>query len=723
MRPGYQGAQGFMDNDEGRAATLLAQMTLAEKLGQLTMASGRLVLSGPVDPGDAVTEIRNGRAGSYLNASGVDELKHVQRIAVEESRLGIPVLFCADTLHGHRTIFPIPLAEACTFDRDLWEHTAAAAASEATAGGLHLTFAPMLDVSRDPRWGRIAESPGEDPTVGAAFARAKVRGFQVAAGSAKAPSASLPPGRRFAACAKHFVGYGAVLAGREYAEVDLSERALNEVHLPPFRAAVEEKTAAIMPGFHDLNGVPLSAHTVLLDGLLRERWGFGGILISDYNAIHELLNHGIAGDRAEAAALALKAGIDIDMMAGCYLNDLPKALDRGLVTMEDVDRAVMRVLDLKERLGLFEDPFAAFRREGENLPVHRRLARDAAARSMVLLKNRDGYLPWRKPPRRVAVMGPLAASARDLMGPWIDAGRPEETVDIAGGLAAAWPDATVVVAENAEGLKDADAIVLCLGEHADWSGEAASRAEPAVSPEQLEVARLALATGKPGVLVLVWGRPLILPDWLADSVAAILVAWFPGTEGGAALAELLDGRRNPSGRLSVTWPAVVGQAPIHLGLRPTGRPYYPDGWFVAGYRDGPNAPRFPFGAGLSWSRFELTDLALDRPSLGPGEAVTVSVTVANRGAQAGEDTLFLFSRDPVAAVTRPLLELRDFAKVTLAPGESKRVAFALKTECFDYLDADMQRRLDAGAIRLSVGHSAAEDDCLWIDLQVSLPAG
>jgi beta-glucosidase len=649
----------------------------------------------------------------------VEELKHVQSIAVQESRLGIPVLFCADTLHGHRTIFPIPLAEACTFDRDLWEHTAAAAASEATAGGLHLTFAPMLDVSRDPRWGRIAESPGEDPTVGAAFARAKVRGFQ----GANAPSANLPPGRRFSACAKHFVGYGAVLAGREYAEVDLSERALNEVHLPPFRAAVEEKTGAIMPGFHDLNGVPLSAHPVLLEGLLRERWGFEGILISDYNAIHELINHGIAANRAEAAALALKAGIDIDMMAGCFLNDLPKALERGLVTIEDVDRAVMRVLDLKDRLGLFVDPFAAFGREGENLPVHRRLARDAAARSMVLLKNRDGYLPWRKVPRRIAVMGPLGASARDLMGPWIDAGRPEETIDIAGGLAAAWPDSAVVVVENADGLKDAEAIVLAIGEHADWSGEAASRTEPAVSPEQLEVARAAIATNKPIVLVLVCGRPLVIPDWLAESVAAVLVAWFPGTEGGAAVAELLDGRRNPSGRLSVTWPAVVGQAPIHLGLRPTGRPYYPDGWFVAGYRDGPNGPRFPFGSGLSFSRFALTDLALDRPTLGPGEAVSVSVTVTNNSEQAGEDTLFLFSRDPVAAVTRPLLELRDFAKVALAPGESRRVSFALKTECFEYLDADMQRRLDAGAIRLSVGHSAAEADCLWIDVQVRLPAG
>ena len=715
------------DIHESRVSSLLSRMTLEEKLGQLTMLAGTLVLTGPVEPGDAVAEIRAGRAGSFLNAFGLEELHGVQRAAVEDSRLGIPLFFCYDVLHGQRSIFPIPLGEASAFDRDLWERTAAAAAEEATADGLHLTFAPMLDVSRDARWGRMAESPGEDPFVAAEFGRAKIRGFQ---------ERNSDPRRRLVACAKHFAAYGAVLAGREYAEVDISERTLREVHFPPFRVALEAGVKAIMPAFHDLNGIPMTAHRPLLRGLLRETWGFDGLLISDYNAIAELMDHGVAADRVEAAALALNAGIDIDMMSSAYLQGLPEALDRGLVGIDDVDRSVARVLRLKSELGLFEDPYGGMKQawsDWAKAVPHRALAREAARKSMVVLKNRDDFLPWHEHPKRLAVVDPFAALPGDHIGPWFGAGSDTDMIDIVPGLRAAWPECIVShargvgwrpedtddIADAVECTRQADAVLLCLGEESDMSGEGASRARPDLSPSQMALARAILDAGKPVVVALIGGRPIVLPDWLVDEAAAVVMLWFAGTEVGNALADILGGGHSPSGRLPVSWPAEIGQIPIHGALRPTGRPHVPGARYTTGYNDTPIAPRFVFGAGLSWTRFDLSDLAVDRPVVRAGEAVTVSVTVRNAGAMAGEDTLFLFIRDPLASVTRPILELKDFSKITLATGESRRVTFSLSSERFEFLDADLRPCLESGAIQIYVGHSAAADDHLRVDIEIA----
>jgi beta-glucosidase len=716
-----------MDGDihDGRVSSLLSTMTLEEKLGQLTMTGGRLVVTGPAKDGDAVTEIRRGRVGSYFNSYSVSDLHKVQRMAVEETRLGIPLLFCSDTLHGYRTLFPIPLAEAGSFDRNLWRSTAMAAASEASAQGFHVTFAPMIDVSRDPRWGRIAESPGEDPVVAAEYARAKVAGFQT-------PDRDGERGHLIA-CAKHFAGYGAVMSGREYAEVDVSERSLREIHLPAFRAAVEAGAGAIMPGLHDLNGMPMTANPRLLQKVLRQDWGFGGLVISDYDAVAELVKHGIAGSHAEAAALALKAGVDIDMSSGVYMQALPEALDRGLVEMAEIDHAVRRVLIVKSRLGLFDNPFLFADRSAwiESVP-YRALARGAAARSTVVLKNAADFLPWRQPPARLAVVGPFAAHPVDQMGPWTAAGRTEETIDIVNGLRAAWPDTTIAYAPGVDwrgtevedldravaAAAAADTVVLCLGEPSELSGECASRTQPDLPDAQLDLARGVLAAGKPVVLVLNCGRPLVMPSWLVDGVAALVIAWFPGTEGGRALADVLDGTVNPSARLAITWPADVGQIPIYYAMRPTGRPYVPSGAYVTGYREGPNSPLFSFGAGLSWSRFEVAGVKADRPYVEIDGSVEISVQVRNPSDRFGVDTLFLFIRDPVATVSRPQLQLKDFAKVALEPGETKRIVFRLDSSALEYLDADLKSRLDPGTIEVHVGHSAAEADRQKIEIQV-----
>ncbi|HEX2725179.1 MAG TPA: glycoside hydrolase family 3 N-terminal domain-containing protein, partial [Beijerinckiaceae bacterium] len=504
-----------------RVQSLLAAMTLPEKLGQLTMVTAEGAVTGPVVPSDYIAQIRTGEVGSLLNLIGRQRTGEIQRIAVEETRLGIPLLFAFDVLHGYRTIFPIPLGEAAAFDPKLWERTARLAAAEAAEDGVDLTFAPMLDVSRDPRWGRLAEAPGEDPWLASRFAEAKTRGFQQ--GDLAAP-------RSIAATAKHIGAYGAVTAGREYASVDVSERSLHEVYLPPFRAAVEADVAAIMPAFTDLAGVPMSANPVILRDIVRERWGFAGVIISDYAAIAELVAHGVAADLAEAAALALKAGVDLDMMGFAFLRGLPLALERGLVAEQDIHTAVSRVLQLKERVGLFDDPYGVNPRPRlPGRPARRKLARDAARRAIVLLTNRDQTLPLPSSLRRLALIGPLADAPQEMLGPWFADGRAEETVTFLQGLCAALPAAEIkhargvdVEGDDVSGLaaaielcREADAVVLCLGESRTMSGEAASRAKPDLPGRQRELAEAVMGTGKPVIAVLSSGRPLMAP-WLVE---------------------------------------------------------------------------------------------------------------------------------------------------------------------------------------------------------------
>ncbi|MDB5571888.1 MAG: glycoside hydrolase family protein [Hyphomicrobiales bacterium] len=716
-----------MDQDTtGRIGALIARMTLQEKLGQLTMLADGLVETGPPGPHNPFNMVADGRVGSLLNVWGADLIREAQRRAVEESRLGVPLFFGLDVVHGHRSIHPVPLGEACAFDRALWEETARASAQEAAHDGVHMTFAPMIDVARDIRWGRIVECAGEDPYVNAQYARARVRGYQ-------APDET---GRmRLAACAKHFCAYGAVLAGREYAEVDVSQRALEEVYLPPFRAAVDAGVAAIMPAFVDVAGVAMTAHRRLLREVLRAQWRFNGLIVTDYNSIAELVNHGVAADMAEAAALALNAGVDIDMMSDAYANGLPVALERGLVSMEDIDGAVRRVLALKQSLGLFDDPYRGMGPAGtpKQPPSAegRRLSREAARRSIVLTQNRESMLPLGAV-RTLAVVGPLADACEDQLGAWASAGAGEDSTTIIAGLRATWPSAEVrhalgavyegedadLLAQAVEAARGADAVVLCVGESRAMNGEANTRTRPYVPQGQLALARAMLDSGAPVILVLCSGRPLILPDWLVEGARAVLIAWHAGTETGSALGDILSGACNPSARLAVTWPRVLGQVPIFFGIRPTGRPHDPANGWSTGFGDAPFAPRWSFGEGQGYARFARSNLRVDNARLGPESLVRVSVDVTNLGDRQACETVFVFSHDPVARVTRPLLELRDFTKVSLEPGETRTATFVLRAWDFAYPDETLKLRLDTGLIQLHVGASARACDLDRVDVEI-----
>lgn len=699
-----------------RIENLLARMTLAEKLGQLTMTAAGYAVTGPVIAGDSTEAIRSGAIGNLLNLVGPGPVREMQRLAVEESRLKIPLLIGLDIIHGHRTLFPIPLAEAALFDPKTWELTAREAAKEGSADGLALTFSPMLDVSRDIRWGRTAEGSGEDTWVAVQMARAKVRGYEGA--DLSAPDA-------LAACAKHFCAYAPVLAGREYASVDISERTLREVHVPPFDAAVAAGVATIMPAFTDLAGVPMTANKKLLTDHLRGEIGFEGVLVSDYNAVAELMHHGIAADLAEAAALALNAGLDIDMMADGYRRGLPLALERGLVTMERIDESVRRVLRLKERLGLFDDPYRRGTRAESPAALKQRkqLCRSVGARAIVMLKNDRETLPLRGTLRRVAVIGPLADAAVEMGGCWGAAGRPDERVSVVTGLRESLPGAEIVhaagvqfIGEDESGIapavdlcNNADAVVLCIGEKADMSGEAASRAFPQVPPQQRLLAEAVIARARAKglrvIVVLFSGRPLVIP-WLDETADAILAAWFLGNEAGGAIADILLGRVSPSGRTPMSWPRAIGQIPLFYGERPTGRPYNPKDHFTSKYMDVPNEPLYPFGHGLTYGRFTLSNLVVSPDTLSQSDTIEARVDVTNEGAHAAEETVFLFTHDKIASVTRPLLELKGVGKVTLRPGETRTVRIAVPAGDLRFLGLDLKPVFEAGEVEVLVGPCA-----------------
>lgn len=693
---------------------VMGRMTLVEKLGQLTMTAAGYAVTGPVIAGDSTDSIRNGTLGNLLNLVGAKHVHDMQRIAVEESRLGIPLLIGFDVIHGHRTLFPVPLAEAATFDPRIWELTARESARETAADGLAMTFAPMLDISRDLRWGRTVEGPGEDPWLAVQIARAKVRGFQ---------GADLASAESVAATAKHFCAYGPVTGGRDYASVDISERTLREVHLPAFAAAVRAGAAAIMPAFTDLAGIPMTAHKALLRDYLRGELGFDGVLVSDYNAIRELIHHGVAADVVEAAVLALKAGVDIDMMAEAYRKGLPVALERGLVTMAEIDECVLRVLHLKERLGLFDDPYrrGSSAEAAETVAARRRLSRDVGAKSLVLMKNSDDTLPLVEGARRVCVIGPLADAWREMRGPWAGAGYDEPSVTVLAGLREALPNAKVVHAEgvtisgaDASGIaaavdlvgNGADVVVLCLGEAAEMSGEAACRAYPELPGEQRALAEAVLERARarriPVVVVLFCGRPLIVP-WLAERADALLVAWFPGTEAGNAIADVLTGRVSPSGRTPITWPRALGQIPLFYSQRSCGRPENPQDHFTSKYLDSPNAALFPFGFGLTYGRFSYTNLRVSPESATENDLLEVTVEVTNEGARAAEETVFLFVRDRVASVARPTLELKGVTKVVLEPGETGTARLQLPATELRFLGVDLQPVFEPGEIEILVG--------------------
>ncbi len=709
---------------EKRVEDLLAKMTMEEKLGQLQQPSGA---------GQEQKELaRKGRIGSILNLTGIEDANpakvtnEYQRAAVEGSRLGIPLIIGRDVIHGHRTVFPIPLGQAASFDPSLVEESAAVAAREAAAVGIHWTFAPMVDIGRDPRWGRVAEGGGEDPLLTSRLGAAMVRGFQ---GS----DPSHP--ERIAACAKHYAGYGAAEGGRDYNTTWIPENLLRDVYLPSFKACVDAGVCTFMSGFNNLNGVPASANPLLLRKILQQEWGFDGFTVSDWCSVEEVISHGLAADKREAALKCFTAGVDMEMVSTCYEEALKGLIESGQVPATMLDDSVRRILRIKFRLGLFDNPYTDEQRIKILLSdSHREVAKRLATESCVLLKN-DGALPLPADLRSLAVIGPLADAPWEQLGCWTPDGRPKDSITpltalrealaghgevfYAAGLEQARSSETKGFDEARRVASKCDAVVLFLGEDAILSGEAHSRAFLELPGAQMELIRAVAETGKPLVCVVMTGRALALTSLVAHA-NAILLAWHPGTMGGPALADLLLGKAVPSGKLPVSFPRTVGQTPVYYAHMntgrpplpgmdniPTGTPLDPQG-FVSGYLDVAPVPLFPFGYGLSYARFAYSDLKLSRASISIGGDLTASVVVTNTGAIAGEEVVQLYTRDLVGSLTRPVKELKDFARIKLAPGESRTVSFTLNTEQLAFHNFEGKRIIEPGAFNLMIGGSSQE---------------
>jgi beta-glucosidase len=715
-----------------RIEALLGRMTIDEKVGQLNQVSAGLPTGPGTQRAPYTTEIEAGRIGTMLNVTDGELADAYQKIAVEESRLGIPLIFALDVIHGFRTIVPVPLGLAATWDPDLVEQTARLAAIEAAAQGIRWTFSPMVDIARDARWGRITEGSGEDPYLAAVFASAFVRGYQ--GDGLDRPGSIL-------ACAKHFAAYGAAEGGRDYNTTEVSQRSLRQVYLPPFQAAIQAGVATVMTGFNALNGVPVSANAFLLDEVLRKEWGFGGLVVSDWQSILELIAHGVADDKATAAGKAFLAGVDLDMEGGVYLAELPDLVQKGVVPMELLDDAVRRVLRAKIALGLFDNPY---RRPGVALPddeplpsTSLDLARVAAERSFVLLRNapfqESRVLPLDPARiRSIALVGPLADSATDMLGSWSAQGRASDVTTLRAALAAraalermkfryepglggtgkaaAGIDAARRVARNA------DVVVLALGEKGHLTGEAASRTRLDLDQDQQALLQAMVDTGKPVILILFNGRPLTV-TWAASHVPAIIEAWFPGVQAGPALVRTLFGDVNPSGRLTVTFPRTVGQIPLYYNTLTTGRPPPLDldlgrppadgpERFFSRYIDEFNAPLFPFGHGLSYTTFRFSATTSDLESiqvaaLNDGKAtLTVHAEVTNTGKLAGTAVAQLYIRLTGTTVARPARELKGFQRVDLDPGQTRQVRFTLGREALAFWNLDMEEVVEPATLQV-----------------------
>jgi beta-glucosidase len=723
---------------EARADALVKQMTLEEKVGQLIQRTAFGGATGPGGGSSSMSEAAaKGELGSLFNLIDPANINAVQKAAVEKSRLHIPVLFGLDVIHGFRTTFPVPLAMAATWDPALIEHAARVAAEETSAAGVRWTFSPMVDIARDARWGRIVEGAGEDPYLGSAVARAYVRGYQ---------GERLDAPDSIAACVKHFVGYGAAEGGREYNTVDMSERTLRQIYLPPFRAAVDAGTATLMSAFNSLNEVPATANQFTLTEILRKEWKFRGLVVSDYTAVQELIAHGIALDAATAARKALLAGVDMDMVDGAYEN-LVQLVRSGSVPEAVVDEAVRRVLRVKLALGLFENPYVKETPRSETIqPEYLEGARTLAEKSFVLLKNDPEaggatVLPIDSKVKAIALVGPLADSARDMLGPWpTAASSPKDVVTLRAALTERagkngikllyahgtdiWGESEAGFAEAASVARQADLVVMALGEDAESSGEAGSRAHLGLPGNQEQLLDAVSATGKPVVVVLFSGRPLALVAALPH-MAALLEAWFPGVQAGPGLVRTLFGDVNPSGKLTVTFPRTVGQEPLYYNALSTGRP--PNGidlshrpvkmderWHSR-YLDEQNSGLFPFGYGLSYTKFTYSPLKLSMTTLsaralndGSAEPLRVSAEVKNTGGRAGDEIVQLYIRQQGTSVARPVHELKGFRRVTLAPGEAKRVEFTLGGEGLRFWNIDMKDVVEPALVTVWIGPSSGE---------------
>ncbi|MBX3166788.1 MAG: glycoside hydrolase family 3 C-terminal domain-containing protein [Candidatus Eremiobacteraeota bacterium] len=671
-------------------------MTLEEKLGQIQQFSDFGFSTGPSAAADNEKQkerIRKGGVGSILNCVGAKWTNELQREAVEKSRLKIPILFGFDVIHGHRTTFPTPLGEAASFDPQGCEETAAVAAKESRAQGVRWTFAPMVDIARDARWGRIVEGAGEDTYLGSRLATSRVQGFQ--------------RGGKYAACAKHWVAYGAAEAGRDYNTVDVSERTLREVYFPPFKATVDAGVMTFMTSFNETAGLPSTANRFILTDVLRKEWGFRGFVVSDYEAVDELKHHGLAADGAEAGLDSINAGLDMEMVSQHISQNGPALVKSGKLKIATVDEAVRRILRVKKQLGLWEDPYTDETSEQSVLkdPAHRALARSSAARSLVLLKNEKNVLPLQSP-KNILVVGPLGDNGEDLLGPWHGDGRKEEVVTLLQGLKNKYPGATVIYQKGCDfkgpvetlNLAAAEVVIVAVGEAETMSGEAKSRSMIGLPGEQEALVKQVHNSGKPYVVTLFNGRPLAL-GWVAENCPTLLECWFPGSEGGNAVADVLSGDVNPGAKLPVSFPRNVGQCPIYYNHKNTGRPAELRDSYVSTYQDVPNSPQYSFGYGLSYTTFKI-----DGVTVAPDH--TVSATVTNTGSREGDEVVQLYIRDKVSSVTRPVRELRGFQRVTLKPGASQTVKFPLGDRELGFYDRAMRWVVEPGEFEVYVGNSS-----------------
>jgi len=700
--------------------SVLKLMTLEEKVGQMNQYSAPWEHTGPItEQGDFLEQVKKGMLGSLLNVNGVPHTRELQQIAMQ-SRLKIPLLFGQDVIHGYRTTFPIPLGEAASWDLEAIERSARIAATEAAAGGIHWTFAPMVDIARDPRWGRVMEGAGEDPYLGSLIARARVKGFQ---------GKGLGNIDAVMACAKHFAAYGAAIGGRDYNSVDMSERTLWEFYLPPFKAAADAGAATFMNSFNDINGIPATANSYIQKDILKGKWKFKGFIVSDWGSIGEMIKHGYVKDNNDAAKAAVLAGNDMDMESRAYIKNLAKLVKDKKVPVAVIDEAVRRILRKKFELGLFDDPYKFSNAEREqqqlNNPEHKKFARDIARKSIVLLKNENNLLPLSKNSKTIAVIGPIAKLKMEMLGFW----------------STGWPDSNYIVSQF-EGLQNklgtgakllyargcgiedssragfaeaiataqqADVVIISVGERRDMSGEAKSRSNIHLPGVQEELIKAIHSTGKPVIVLISAGRPLIF-NWTADNVPAILYTWWLGDEAGNATADVLFGDYNPSGKLPMTFPLSEGQLPIYYNYLKTGRPAENDSdrFYRSAYIDLSIHPKFPFGFGLSYTNFKYDDLKLSSNSMSPGKTINVSFSLTNTGKYGGEEVVQLYLRDLVAMPVRPVKELKDFKKIFLQPGEKKVITFTIDKEKLSFYNDKLQWITQPGTFDLMIGSSSSD---------------
>lgn len=719
-------------------SALMQKMTLEEKIGQLNLPGAGDITTGQASSSGIATKIAQGQVGGLFNIKSVAKIRDVQKIAVEKTRLKIPLIFGMDVIHGYQTVFPIPLGLSCSWDMPLIERSARIAAIEASADGICWTFSPMVDISRDARWGRASEGSGEDPYLGSEIAKAMVKGYQ---------GDDLSKNNTILACVKHFALYGAIEAGREYNTTDMSRIRMYNEYFPPYKAAVDAGAGSVMTSFNEVDGIPSSANKWLLSDVLRKQWGFKGMVVTDYTAINELTDHGL-GDLRTVSALALKAGVDMDMVGEGFLTTLKQSLQEGRISQQEIDMACRRVLEAKYKLGLFDDPYryCNVKRSKTEIftPAFRKEARTTAAESFVLLKNENNVLPIKKN-STIALIGPLADATENMAGTWSVAADFSKSVSVIRGLKSAvgsqgkilyakgsnlTADATLEERSTMFGkslhrdnrpaselrdealaiAKQADVIVAALGEASEMSGESSSRSNIEIPYVQKDLLRELVKTGKPVVLVLFTGRPLAL-KWENENVPAILNVWFGGSESGDAIADVLFGDVNPSGKLTMTFPQNVGQVPLYYNHKNTGRPLAEGKWFEkfrSNYLDVSNDPVYPFGYGLSYTRFEYSDVKVSAPVLHKGQTLTATVTVKNVGSRDGKEVVQLYLRDLVGSTTRPVKELKGFRKIFLKAGESREVSFTIDEDMLKFYNSDLVYAAEPGDFKIFVGTNSRD---------------